>query len=431
MPATPATPARTNCTPRLTVNPTAAYVQEQCQSTCKASTQTETPPSCTIYAWSAASKVCWWRLDGEWGAPGTLHNESGRVSGCLLGSDPSSGTPYVPGCGSNPIAPHPEGVGKFYYGGQGNDIANPRQRSAPASILPVLSRLDAGEGASAAAAAGNESGITLVQSPYDTPIVAFAEATPAAVGTAGVWLKWTRQYHRLGGVGGAHQALPVTFEQDFIAHAGCWRPAVAWLQARYPGFFEPNEMAAATAASVFGTASYADSRGPSDMDAVGAAHYKKMGYMMNWDSSARFPWHGEWIPTAADRFNSTWVSCFDHVAPDQHQHEGCMNVSYAEIKGWYDNQRAHGFNVCQYGNLFEFGWDLSAVWPPGPSTKINCSTAAKASSPQQALLCHTQQLLQDKYGDAVVHSPNTTGASNRLLCGGTGTRTPFFNIVYF
>jgi hypothetical protein len=92
--------------------------------------------------------------------------------------------------------------------------------------------------------------------------------------------------------GGAHKALPITFSQDLIAHAGCWRPAVSWLQARYPTFFEPNETAAATATAVFGTASYADSRGSPDMDAVGAAHYKKMGYMMNWDSSARFPWHG-------------------------------------------------------------------------------------------------------------------------------------------
>ena len=109
-----------------------------------------------------------------WGSADTLHTESGRVSGCLLGSDPSSGTPYVPGCGSNPIAPHPEAVSKFYYGGGGNNIASPRQSSAPASILPVMSRLDAGAGDAAGA------GITLAQSLYDTPIVAFAQATAAA-----------------------------------------------------------------------------------------------------------------------------------------------------------------------------------------------------------------------------------------------------------
>ena len=48
-------------------------------------------------------------------APGTLHSESGRVSGCQLGSDPVSGTPFVPGCGTNPIAP--KTFPTFMYGG--------------------------------------------------------------------------------------------------------------------------------------------------------------------------------------------------------------------------------------------------------------------------------------------------------------------------
>ena len=159
----------------------------------------------------------------------------------------------VPGCGTNPVATNPD-VSRFWYGGQGNNIAKPEQSSAPASILPVLSRLDA----AAAGAPGNNTGITLVQSPYDTPIVAFAQATPASPtnAAAGGWLKWTRQYHRLGGVGGAHEANRVTFSQDLIAHAGCWRPAVAWLQARYPAFFAPHPTAAATATAVFGAASH-------------------------------------------------------------------------------------------------------------------------------------------------------------------------------
>jgi hypothetical protein len=93
-----------------------------------------------------------------------------------------------------------------------------------------------------------------------------------------------------------------------------------------------------------------------------------------------------------------------------------MNVSYAEIKGWYDNQRSHGFHVCQYGNLHEFGWQVKNVWPPGSSKGTNCSTAAKAGNPEQALLCQTQQLLNDKYGDALMRIPNATGASDELLC---------------
>ena len=34
---------------------------------------------CSIFAWSSVSKACWFRLDGLWGAPGTLRTEPGRV----------------------------------------------------------------------------------------------------------------------------------------------------------------------------------------------------------------------------------------------------------------------------------------------------------------------------------------------------------------
>ena len=168
-------------------------------------------------------------------------------------------------------------VSKFWYRWQGNNIEKPEQRGAPASILPVLSRLDAWADAA----------ITLAQSPYDTPIVACVQATPAAINATststantGGWLKWTRQYYRPGGAGGgAHEALAINSSPDLIAHASCWRPGVSWLQTRYATFFEPKATAATLPASVFETASCADSRGLCD---------KKTGYMMNWDSSTRF-----------------------------------------------------------------------------------------------------------------------------------------------
>ena len=124
---------------------------------------------CSIYAWSAKSRACWFRLDGLWGAPGTLLKETGRVSGCKLGSDPASGTPFAPGCGTNPIAGGKIMFGKFMYGGGQNDIANPQQTSSPATILPVLTYIDGGVDASPFAG-----GLTLAQSPEDTPIVAYS-----------------------------------------------------------------------------------------------------------------------------------------------------------------------------------------------------------------------------------------------------------------
>jgi len=275
-----------------------------CMATCIAAGS-----ACPIWAWSAASTACWWRLDAVWGSPETLHSEPGRVSGCRLGTNASSGAPLVAGCGKNP-APGPgpgpgPAAGKFWYGGQGNNIGDPRQSGAPASIIPVLTRID---GAHAAHAAHADAGVTVAQSPEDTPIVAFATANTAA---AGVWLNWTRRYHRLGGAGGAHQAETVVFHADVLLHAGCWRPGVQWMQKRYPPFFEPDPAAAATAQRVYGTASYADSRGAGDMGPAAAAHYKRMGYMMNWDSTARFPWHGEYVKKKSGRCNpGCWMGFF-------------------------------------------------------------------------------------------------------------------------
>ena len=58
-----------------------------------------------------------------------------------------------------------------------------------------------------------------------------------------------------------------------------------------------------------------------DLDESAAQHYKQLGWALNWDSSARFPWHGEWIPTAEDGFGEQWLSCFAHAPPDGHANE--------------------------------------------------------------------------------------------------------------
>ena len=88
-----------------------------------------------------------------------------------------------------------------------------------------------------------------------------------------------------------------------------------------------------------------------------AKKYKDYGWALNWDSTARFPWHGEWLPTAADGFGESWLTCFAHGPPDQHTNEGCKTVSYAEIDSWYRHINKMGaavgteFSSCQYGAL--------------------------------------------------------------------------------
>jgi hypothetical protein len=424
------------------------YVQPSaasCQAACVALPKNGTKPGCTIWAWSGASRHCWFRLDGVWGAPETLHREGKRFSGCLQGADPDTGTPYVTGCGHNPIGPapgpSPHSPRIFYYGTRQNDIGPSRGRgdnNGPSSTLPILSRIDI-------EAELEDSGLSLVQSPEDTPIVAYASTEliapaatattslaatlPAAAGagatTSGAWLNWTRLYHRMGG--GSNDSMPISFSADFVAHAPDWRPAAAWTRSRYPRFFEPDSAAVAsgTMERIAGTASYADLRGPPDFAPEAAAHYKSFGWGLNWDSSARFPWHGEWMPTATDGFGpDEWLTCFTHAAPDQHTHEPCTNVSYAQLQSWYAHIHSMGesvgssFSSCQYGNLFEFGWQVKAVWPLAKS-KANCTPAAIAVSNHTRLLCHTQQLLRDKYGDALLFAPSAPDReTGELVCGG-------------
>eukprot|EP01065_Artemidia_motanka_P042405 TRINITY_DN568_c0_g1_i6.p1 TRINITY_DN568_c0_g1~~TRINITY_DN568_c0_g1_i6.p1 ORF type:complete len:582 (+),score=175.74 TRINITY_DN568_c0_g1_i6:80-1747(+) len=218
----------------------------------------------------------------------------------------------------------------------------------------------------------------------------------------GAWTNFTRLYSRLGG-----GTAPAAFGVDVTGHEGCWRPAVAWMQQRYPAFFNANE--SVDTAALEGTASYADQRGPADLTPELAALYRRMAYNLNWDSTARFPWNGEWIPTAADGFNSTWLTCFTHEPPDGHAGEGCANVSYSDVAAWYQHQRSNGFSTCVYGNLFEFGWNVKAAWP---TTGADCNATPTNSS--VTLLCHTRRLLVERYGSALLHSARDSG----LVCGG-------------
>lgn len=284
--------------------------------------------NCTIFAWNEKSQHCWFRLDNMWDAPGT-NQPYPAISGCRSGSDPVSGAPFVPGCGPLPGAsPH------YWYGGQQNNIADPRQNGDQSSVLPILSLIDEVAGF----------GLSLVQSPQDTPIVAYSSV--AATHAGGAWLNWTRLYHRFG-----HGAENISFSADLFVHGPCWRPAAQWTKERYPAFFK-SKVSPERIAKISGTASYGDIRGPQDLSAQDASVYQAGAWALNWDSSARFPWHGEWAPTAADGFlgpdgNSSWLTCFTHGKPDGHFAEGCENVSFADLKGWYQHIRDVGSSSCQ------------------------------------------------------------------------------------
>jgi len=353
-------------------------------------------------------------------------------------------TAALPNATFDPLAPFAvdrpaASYGDFFYGTPYSDISKPGSRgpgdSGRATHLPVLARVDSG-GTNATTAAATTA---VVQALDYIPIVSKTNvgvASPATThgggsggggggsggGGGGVWLNYTRLYERLGG------ATPhLTFTQHVLAlPTDDWRPVVAWLNARFPGWFEPRPRAHAL--DWEGPASYADLRGERDFPAADAPHYAAMGYKLNWDSTARFPWHGEWVPTDADGFNGrNWTSCFAHDAPDAHVDEKCATVSYAELSGWYAHHRALGFRTCNYANLFQFGWNTKRAWTTdgvgggAPTAGVNCSAAATGGADQksqeQALLCHTQRLLAPGvsggvggYGPALLVRASAAGA---------------------
>ena len=285
------------------------------------------------------------------------------------------GGPHIaelPSATFDPLAPFvvdqpAASYGDFFYGTGHSDIARPGVRgggdTGKATHLPVLERVD---GANSTA---------VVQSLDYVPIVSITNMGVASSTHGGVWLNYTRLYERLGG---ATPAL--AFTQHVLAvPTDDWRPTAAFLNAQYPEYFEPNPEAHAL--DWEGTGSYGDLRGPADFPAADAPHYAAMGYKLNWDSSARFPWHGDWVPTDADGFNGkNWTSCFTHDAPDGHLNENCSTFSYAEISGWYAHQRSLGFRTCNYANLFQFGWNTAEVWATdttGGGRQTRASTAPR------------------------------------------------------
>jgi len=112
-----------------------------------------------------------------------------------------------------------------------------------------------------------------------------------------------------------------------------------------------------------------------------------------------------------DGFNQTWLCCFAHDLPDHHTDENCSYPGYVDLNMWYEHQRKLGFRTCVYVNLFEFGWDVKSVYP---RSKIDCSNIDPKDN-HTILACHTKQLLDEKYGKALLYNIRD---STSLVCGG-------------
>ena len=148
-----------------------------CQAACN------TYPDCSIYAWSAKTGGCSFRLDGVWGGEGTRTRSCGplRMSGCRLAS--------VAGCGTNP-------------GGSGPNPPLPH----PIGPSPVHSKC----------------------------VRALPHALSGSV-DAVLTAAWTQSGFRLGGV-----TAPVQLRQIVAMTPADWRPAFGLAVTAFKSFFDPH-----------------------------------------------------------------------------------------------------------------------------------------------------------------------------------------------
>lgn len=135
---------------------------------------------------------------------------------------------------------------------------------------------------------------------------------------------------------------PVRFSADLIAHAADWRPAMAWMAARYPRYFDP---ALPVADDIAGTAAYSTYQGELDAEKL-----RKMAFRVNWQASYEFPYFGMYLPPCPP--DEEWINTRG------------VRTSQNSLNAYYERMRVLGFHVLSYFNVTEFGTRLQ-IPPPG------------------------------------------------------------------
>ena len=180
----------------------------------------------------------------------------------------------------------------------------------------------------------NDSGVSLVLSPED----ALLDVRLKTDGEGSI--TFSRLDNRLS------QETPVRFAMDLIAHDGDWRPGLAWMVKRYPGYFNP---ANPTADEVAGGGAYSAFTGELD-----AKKFKKMAYRVNWLASFDWPYLGMYLPPVPE--GTEWTSWYKKPASTRKVDDHCRRM------------REMGFYVLCYFNTTEFGTKIK--FPP-PASKVS------------------------------------------------------------
>lgn len=316
---------------------------------------------------------------------------------------------------SSPLEPQPLGrcdgsspAGRclYYYGGALTDLQfhqnlvdtrrqNDELLDAPSMALPIAALLDRSQRA----------GFSFVQSAWDHPVsMTLSTAPTAARGTPGGALRFSRQYHRLGG-----GAPAVNFSQHLLLHEDCFRPALRWYDATYPDVLRVNPLI--DPALIQGAVTSINYRGDAVAPAA-AANGRRSGMAVINDLSLFEPFHGMWGPYPAilpkpqdDGASLRWSTCMP-MAESFNAHakkDPCWNPSYDEIKTWYEayplwSGNGHAFT---YTNLFEFGWYSCPTCPAGgwdcsafSLQDVAADTAGRSvAEVNQTLACYSKYLI--------------------------------------
>ncbi len=132
------------------------------------------------------------------------------------------------------------------------------------------------------------------------------------------------------------------FSMDITAHADDWRPALAWMSDRYPGYFNPVNPQSRI---LGGTGAYSNHFAEFDADKM-----KKMSFTVNWQASFDFPYMGMFLPPVG--LNEQWVRFNGDKITIK-----AMNEYAADMK-------KQGFYVFNYFNVTEFGTKVKYPAPP-------------------------------------------------------------------
>ena len=163
------------------------------------------------------------------------------------------------------------------------------------------------------------------------------------------------------------------FSMEITEHADDWRPALAWMNACYPEYFNPVNPKAHI---LGGTGAYSNHWNDFDVEKM-----KKMCFTVNWQASFDFPYMGMFLPPV-DR-NEPWTRFM-----------GGGKATINAMNDYAANMKAKGFYVLNYFNVTEFGTNIK--YPP-PVLNI---------TDENELWKDSNEFLYSKLPNAILGRPN-------------------------